>query len=288
MQEPITKNGFYQITNEDYHADPAASKSSLSDFSHTPKKFKINRQIIKKSSPVFDLGTAAHAAILEPEKYWDMIAVPPAKLLAKNGAMSTKAAKEWKAQKESEGKVVIKQDFQDKVEAMAENVLERPEHSEARALLTGGVAELSGFWEETEFGAPFFLKVRPDYLPGGNLVVDLKTDLDASPVAFGRKAYNLKYHWSAWLTCRGLEYLTGEKHDKYFFVVVEKEIPFDVAVYQVPDYMFEIARRELTPILERYSQCLETDEWPGYENKRLMLDFPGWALRALDDGALYD
>ena len=281
--DTIIKDGFYQISNAEYHADPALSKSGLSDISHTPKKFKVNRQIEHKSSPVFDLGTAAHAAILEPDKYWEMVAVPPPDLLAKNGALSTKVAKEWKAEQEDKGKVVIKQDFQNKVEAMAENVLERPEHSEAKALLTGGHAELSGFWEETEFGAPFMLKIRPDYLPGGNLVVDLKTDIDASPEAFARKTFNLKYHWSAWLTCRGLEYLTGERHDQYFFVVVEKEIPFDVAVYEVPTYAFELARRQIRPLLERYSRCLEADDWPGYENKRILLDFPAWALKDLDD-----
>jgi len=280
----ITKDGFYQISNADYHKDPAASKSSLVDFGHTPKKFKTQRQIEHKSTPIFSLGTAAHAAILEPDTYWQTVAVPPPGLLAKNGALSTKVAKEWKAEKEAEGKTVIKQKDQDMVEAMAENVLERPEHSEARELLTGGVAELSGFWKEDEFGpVPFFLKVRPDYLPGGNIVVDLKTDIDGSPDAFGKKAFNLHYHWSAWLTCRGLEHLTGERHNKYYFVVVEKEIPFDVAVYEMPDYAFEIARREIEPLLERYSRCLEADIWPGYENRRIMLDFPAWALKVLDN-----
>jgi hypothetical protein len=63
---PQALSGIFDMSNEAYHATSAISKSGLWTL-HTksPAHYKFGES---KSSATFDLGTAAHTAILEPEK----------------------------------------------------------------------------------------------------------------------------------------------------------------------------------------------------------------------------
>ena len=268
--EPTFKN----ISIEEYHANAALGKTDLVQFAKNPLRYKIYRQTIKPPSPVFNLGSAAHTAILEPDTYQNRIAIPPSEVLGKNGVKSTKAYKEWEAQQT--GKTILTQTQADQVQAMAKSIFENPEHSTAKLLLTGGIAELSGFWTENH-GYDIELKCRPDYLPAEGIAVDLKTCKDASPDGFGRDAARYKYHWSACLTLRGLTAITGIEHTEYIFVCIEKEPPHNVACYRCPPHLVDLAGRQIEEPLTLYAKCLKTNEWPGYENRILDLKFPGWA-----------
>ena len=140
--------GIYtDLSNEAYHGHLASySKSSAADCAEYPYKVIYN-QTHRERSQKFDLGTAAHAAILEPETFEDTLALIPADILGKGGARSTKAYREWLANQPAD-KAVVDDNQRDQVLRIRDSVLNNPAHSRARELLTGGVAEVSVFWHE--------------------------------------------------------------------------------------------------------------------------------------------
>jgi hypothetical protein len=67
-------------------------------------------------------GTATHTALLEPHRFDRIVVTFPPELLASNGAVSTKAAKDFRAEHEAAGRVVMKEADAAKVRAMADSV----------------------------------------------------------------------------------------------------------------------------------------------------------------------
>jgi len=146
-----------------------------------------------------------------------------------------------------------------------------------RDMLTGGIAEMSAFWVEEHAGHRIMLKCRPDYLPANQVVVDLKTT--GRIHEFDKTATNLKYHWSAYLTCRGLAEVTGIPHSQYYFAVVEVEPPYDSMMVQVMPEHFQLAEHEIMEILPRLAACDRDDVWPGLPDEVVALQMPAWAFK---------
>lgn len=299
--------GIYpDLPNALYHGHSCSySKSSLVDFLKYPF-YALWRRLHRERKHQFDIGTAAHAAILEPETLDNVMAIIPDRLLGKNGAKSTNACKEWICSQPSE-KAVLRSAERDLVLKIRDSVLEDPAHSEAARYLTGGIPEVSCFWheqfhghevdEETGYsrmlsyqhGAEdetthkLLMKCRPDYIPAELVIVDLKTTANAIDLeSFQRQALNLHYHWSAGLTLRGLTQATGKTHRVYVFVVVEINPPFEVAVYQASEDFIFLGIREAMATMERLAWCGKNNVWPGMPNKTLQLGLPAWAHRKLN------
>jgi hypothetical protein len=200
------------------------------------------------------------------------VAIVPDEVLGKNGARSTKAYKAWAA--DHAHQTILSADQVEAVERICHSALAK---TSIKNLLTGGIAELSAFWQEEHAGHTLTLKCRPDYLPANTVVIDLKTTGDIH--GFARTAYSLKYHWSAWLTCRGLTQVTGMLHNTYYFVVVETVEPFDAMVVQVMPEHFELAESEIMALLPQLAACDRDNYWPGFPDEVLSLQMPSWAFK---------
>ena len=269
----------------EHHAGPGIGRSGLALIAESPAKYQFARNTIPPRRPHFELGTAAHAAILEPETFWDQVAVPPASVLGKNGVRSTNAYRQWAAE-QGDRAIITAADY-DAVRNMTDAVMAHPDRKFIQRLLSRGVSEISVFWNETVDidGEPaeVLLKCRPDYLPGGCLVTDLKTSSKPiGPDDFAREAARHKYHWSAYLTLRGLSIVTGFTHTRYYFVVVSTVPPHDVALYwlswdDTPAEM-RTAEAQVRAAIKTYARCLKEDRWPGTVEPQPLI-FPKWALR---------
>jgi hypothetical protein len=273
--------GFYpHMTMAEYHGDKQSySKSALVKFAVTPAHCRayLDRAEEEKKA-VFDLGTAGHSIILEGiDDYLDQVAVIPESVLAKNGARSTNLYKEWCAA--HPGKTHLLQSQVDQVLGMFAAVQKKDTF---QRYLTGGRAEVSAFWPEAFDGHYITLKCRPDYLPGKKIVVDLKTT--SLPIKqFPKQAERLLYHWSAWLTCRGLTELTGQEHREYLFAVVESNPPHDCQMIRTPEKLFRLAEVQLSPLLEQLADCDRAGVWPGSPDEIVDLVFSKFALGALPE-----
>ena len=264
------KPGIYDnISNKDYHRKIGLSKSGLVNFLKSPEYYQWRLQNPTDPTPAMKLGTHVHTRILEPTRHRETYIVAPA--INKR----TKAGKaEWaEFQAANEGKEIVTQDEMDIVNAMAESV---GRSETASALLSGGTAEQSVFWNDPVHG--FLCKCRPDYLnPKYEVIIDLKTTNDISPEAFSKSVANFKYHFQAVHYLAGCEAVMPGQYGAFIFVCVESKEPYPVAVYVLDQESLNLAEVEMEPLLSRYAQCVETDTWPGPPDEVEVISLPGWA-----------
>lgn len=237
------------IPNSMYHEGSGISNSGISEFLKSPYHFwyqYLSGQADRDETPAMKMGTAVHAAILEPELFQaEYIKAPDVDRRTKEG----KAA--W-AELPSNAIALRSQEY-DQVMSMCTSVRET---KVARKLLADGEAEASYYVEMDDL----LCKCRPDWVTD-KLIVDVKTTEDASEKGFQRSAMKYGYHRQAAYYLDILaEY--GTPKDGFVFMVVEKSAPYATAFYYATDEMIEKGRAEYKDALDRLKRCFAQDRWP--------------------------
>lgn len=155
----------------------------------------------------FDIGTAVHTLVLEPDKFEDQVVCAPLELKR----VGTKAWKEWA--EEHEGKILLKTDDYDNVLCMAERVM-----GKAGQFFTDGKAEVS-YWYRCP-KTDLILKARADYEIGDG-IIDLKTANKNTPQEFEKRVL---YEYAIQ---DSLYRMVSDTKDM-IFIGVEKTMPFSV------------------------------------------------------------
>lgn len=256
---------YADISNTDYHKDPALGSTSLKTLATRTPAHYLHNLAHPKSSAAFDLGTAAHSLILEQ----DESGVVVIDVEAKRGKVWTEPAEAA----EAAGKIALTSKEWAQVKGMRDSVMAHPI---AGPLFTGHKAEQSVFWEED--GLP--LKCRPDAWQRG-LLVDLKTLVSADPNEFGKVAHNFGYHQSAAHYIDGVKVATGEELP-FRFVLVEKSPPYLVSVVELDWEALEIGRGLNDRAKRIYRECAESGNWPGYPAVEPVA-LPNWAVYQAED-----
>lgn len=265
------------MSNAAYHSSAGISKSGLDLIAKSPlhywSAYLDPKRAPRVETPAMALGTAIHSAVLEPEKFAIEFRAAPAV------DKRTKAGKEiWEAfvaECEAEGARPISAGDLEICNSISEMVRHHPT---AKELLGSGLPEVSMFWEDEPTGT--LCKCRPDWVAESNIIVDLKSTVDASPNGFMRSAFSYRYWVQAAWYLDGIEKATGEKPEAFVFVAFEKEPPYAVGFYYATEDMIEAGRREYRRLLDIYSDCLQTSNWRGYSQELLPLDMPPWAKSA--------
>lgn len=258
--------GIYpDISNTDYHKDPALGSTSLKTLAtKTPAHYQHNLKN-PKTSDAFNLGTAAHSLILEGDTSAFVVVDAPNWL--------TKDAKTAKTEALASGKVPLLTKEYQQIQDMHDAVMAHPEASK---LLTGHKAEQSVFWDEDGLA----LKCRPDaWKPG--VLVDLKTSIDASPDSFGKVAHTYGYHQSAAHYIDGWKAATGDELP-FRFVLVEKTAPYLVSVVELDWEAVDIGRGLNDRAKRIYRECMESNTWPGYPTAE-PISLPNYAVYQTED-----
>lgn len=257
------------LPNADYHgAKEWLGSTSLKTLAmKTPAHYKheSEHQVFKDE---WNIGTAAHSLILENDTTNIVVLNFPNYL--------TKAAKESKAAVIADNKQPLLAKEWEQVQAMHDSVMNHPVASQ---LFTGHVPERSIFWEQD--GMRY--KVRPDALHP-DLIVDLKTTVNASPDEFGRKAFDFGYFVSAALYQEGVRQVTGKKLP-FVFVNVEKTAPYLVSVTELDEDALDFGHMMIERGSRIYKECTESGNWPGYPTRTMtrLPDWAYWQLEELDD-----
>jgi hypothetical protein len=257
--------GVYDISLDTYHAAEGVSKSDLFLLSRSPKHYQQHKATPTQPTPTRGLGTALHVKVLEPAAF-------SARFLRHNQGRRTKAFQE--CIEENPGFTVLTAEEYDTVSAMADAVIAHPL---AGPLFTGGIAERSFFYHDPVTG--ILCKTRPDYYrEADGFVVDLKSTVNASPEAFTRTAYNLMYHMQASMMEVGIRTVTGRNPRNIFFVAVENEAPYAVAVYMADHEFLGAGYSRTQKALRVYAECRSKNRWPGYSDDNVLpLGLPAWA-----------
>ena len=263
--------GIYDhLSNADYHAALGISKSGLDLIDRSPAHYAARYRdgVESPPTPAMVFGTAFHMAVLEPAKFAESYVIGP------NTKRGTKA---WNAFESANlGKEILKQEDYDKILRMADAV---HGHLFARTLLTDGRAERSVFWNDPETGV--LCRIRPDWQRVDGTLVDLKTTTDARQYAFEKAVANFRYHVQAAFYADGIQAaalsLGDAKGLDFCFIAVEKDPPHVVAVYMASAEMVHAGRRQYRENLQRYAECLQKKDWPGYPEEVQIINLPRWA-----------
>jgi hypothetical protein len=227
----------------------------------------------------FDIGVAAHLAVLEPQRQAEAI------VMIEAGDYRTTKAREARDAARGQGKVPLLPYQLDIVQAIAGSIWAHPIAAPA---FKGGEAEVTLTWADPETG--ILCKARPDYLPThGQWIVDLKTAASANPRTWRDQAYRLGYHARAAWYLDGAAAVLGQAPEEYWFVLVEKEAPYLVSVVSFDEAALRWGRTLNRKACERFARSAAANDWPGYrdpeqnQDRAFRLGLPPWALYQLQD-----
>lgn len=274
------------MTNEQYHADTThISKSGLDQIEKSPAHYYdkyLNPQRVKEQpTEAMRLGTAVHSAILEPHLFErDYFVFNDAEILRQIGGSSPRATNRYKDWKTDQ-----LENYVGKTEISAEDYLTClrmrdavHKHPIAKILLNKGIAEHTIKWTDKDTGA--LCKCRPDWISQDTgYIPDIKSTEDASPDGFAKSSYNYRYHVQAPYYVDGYEAQFNQKPEGFSFIACEKKPPYLVAVYFVPDEVFNYGRDIYKRNLETYVKARKSGIWDGYGDDFLPLQLPAWAKR---------
>lgn len=261
------------MTNAEYHASGAVSKSVLDMIHKSPAYYKYCIDNPREQTDSMLLGSVVHKLVLEPADFTAEFAVcPECDRRTKDGRAAYTAFLDALG----DGLTAVPAATYETAMAMARAV---KAHPVAARLLTDGKAEESYFWEQDGIKC----SCRPDWLRNDGLVVDLKTTKDASPEGFQKSAYNFRYHVQAWWYIHGLR-LLGIDATEFIFIAVESAAPYTVSVYAADDLFFKLGEIEAMQDFETYKECMKSENWYGYEKEPEIhsLSVPDWVARRIE------
>lgn len=258
------------VEPEVYHAHrDYLSSSDIRKLLRSPAHY---RAVSGPASPAQEFGTLAHVAVLEPAVWADYY--KPAPKIDRRTKEGKLAYENQQLRAVADNITFVSEDTHAHVERLAASV---HAHLGSTGILTGGLAEVSGFVEDFH-GVK--ARIRPDYLTD-EIIVDLKTTTDARPDSFLRSVMTFQYHVQMAWYCDIAKAIDG-KQRRFLWVAVEKEPPFGVAVYEPTIAMWSQGWALYQRAIETYKACDAIDDFPCYTTEIQKLDLPRWAqLEAL-------
>ncbi len=235
-----------------YFDRPGISFHQLKDLGTVSPEFyyrsHVTKELGRSSSANMAFGTAVHAAILEPEKYQELVTICPAEFTTPGGALSTaKAAKEWRESLPPFACVLTAFDHA-RAQYCAERVRKNPL---AQQMLKGATVESEHIMEL----APGIMgKAKIDIVDSNKAVWDLKTikSLDDIKDHCRDFCYVEQIDWYAKQTDNGFGGM----------LFIESEEPHRVALVHAAHGLQEQARKRWQGWLTKYIECQASGEWP--------------------------
>lgn len=263
---------------DEYNALSGISMSRLKELRRSPLHYYHRLSNPKDSAPM-RLGTAAHAAVLEPERFERQFAVWSRR--GESGNLAPRRGQYWDAfTAEHPGKTIITADEYELAVDIAKAVRSNPL---AMRYLQTGDPEVTMQWE---MAGGRRCRGRVDWLTrvdGIPHLVGLKSARDCRHFKFGNQAAVLGYHLS-WGFYRDGFFAIKEVEPRVIEIVVESESPHAVAVYSIPQDIIDQGRDEYQNLMLRLAECESTGHFPGPQEQEEPLSLPSWVYgEATDD-----
>ena len=245
------------MTQSEYRAYPAVSRSDLFKLKKSPLHYKYAVDHKEEPTSAMNFGSAAHKYILEREDFAKEFAVAPnVDRRTKDGKLIFAEFQEY-----AEGKTVITVEEMEKIREMAKAIDEHPIASN----LIKGKHEVSLFWVDEQTGEE--CKIRPDCIHedgNGVVIVDYKTTASCEDGAFEKSCRKYGYKLQSGMYREG--YFQNFFEDAGFaFIAQEKEAPYAVRVYQCTDEYMNEGYDEYRALLGLYHECKLADNYRGFE-----------------------
>lgn len=244
------------MTEEMYNAIQAVRRSDLWELRKSPAHYLYAATHEKAPTPAMVFGTAAHKYILETQLFFeDYILMPKLDRRTREG----KARYEEIMQS---GKTPVSEEDYNTIIEMDKAIIANPT---AAALLKMGLHEVPVEWTDYKTGEK--CKCRPDCVTrykGEHYIVDYKTTTSCEPGQFERACRAYGYQLQAGMYTEGVLNTAFEKM-KFAFVAQEKNPPYAVRVYFCDEGFVEDGQDMFRELIDKYHECKESGNWPGYE-----------------------
>ncbi len=273
--------GIYGIGADRYAADPCGRPSLSSGIanlicSSSPLHArmahpKLNAEYVSEEAEHFDIGTVAHALILEGYSVAEVLKFPD---------WRTNAAREARDAARKAGKVPILEKHWTNVLGMVASARTQLDaHKQAKDAFMNGKPEQTIIWEEDGV----ICRARPDWLHDSHLCMDdfKTTGATANPEVISRALFNNGWDVQCAFYIRGLkavsERLQRANFDPLFrFVVQETFPPYALSVIALGPDSLMIAEKKVQYAIDTWRKCLESNEWPGYPKQVCYAQLPRW------------
>lgn len=293
-------------SDTDYHATPAISKSKLDDFIYLPALYHakhIAKTIPNEETEALDIGRAVHALTLEgAAAYSERFATvpedapkrPTAKQVnAKKPSPETLAAIDfWQEFNRVNGdKTILSPKAETIAQGCAAGILANPT---AAMLLKGAETEVSWrvqagsllmqcrtdiFGRASDELCNYMAAQGIEMTPGEPYCADIKTTPElgiAELKGWSRKFAQWGYHRQGPFYQSVIKDVLGEFPERFFFLVVAKQVPHACAVMLPDDEANERGWGEVVHALASLRRCYATDTWPALPAGVQRLSMPAW------------
>jgi len=276
----IDTPGIYDLPAAAYHADPCPEPSLSCSIAvllchaspaHARQAHpRLNPAAVAENGEHFDIGTAAHALLLEGTT--DRIVTIDAK------DWRTKAAQEARDLAYLAGKIPLLAPRWVDVQAMVAAARRQLDaHADGgRWMFTHGKPEGTVVWQED---GGLWCRARLDWLresTHGLCIDDYKTTSgSANPEAWTRSMFDRGADLQAAWYRRGVAAVTG--HEATFrYAVQECYPPYALSVISLGPDALLLAEKKVLYALESWRRCLEANAWPSYPAQTAYAGLPPW------------
>lgn len=276
--------GIYEgLSYDDYAVIPAINFSKLRRFVHTAAHARWYMDNPPEETKALRFGHLMHAVLLEPQKLDEQFMVMP-----KVDKRTKKGKAMWAdAQIQAKGRTIVTDEEMLICENIRHNV---SQHPTARELLfgQGGANELSVVWRDEPTN--MLCKARYDRVgtlgTGQAVLGDAKSSAKVATLRnWQRSCWDYGYHEQAAMYLAGAEALfpLGEnEHRQFLWVVIEKDPPNLIRVFEADYDALEVGMQEFRKHLEAYAECVQKGEYPGWDQGIEVAGLPAWAQKTFD------
>lgn len=261
------------VTAADYHdgGDTPMLSASIARIlvSKSPAHAKaahpvLNPEREREESTKYDLGTSAHALLLQGDDIIETIVATD---------WRTKEAKEARDDARAAGKIPLLLEQAGDVRSMvAEAKAQLARHRATPPLFADGKPEQTLVWED-DFGV--ICCARLDWLRDDYQAVDdyKTTSASADPEKWTRTMYGMGADVQVAWYMRGVEKLTGVR-PVFRYVVQETYPPYALSVVDLAPSALALGVAKVESALSLWAQCLEADSWPAYTQHVASIEVP--------------
>ncbi len=266
------------LTAAAYHADPAPQPSlscSIAQIliNQSPRHAwlahpKLNPNFVREEDSRMDLGSAAHAMILE-KKSDGIVWIDAAD-------WRTKAAQEQRDMARAAGKMPVLIKYHDVLQVMEIEARRTLEGSELGKILDTGLVEQTILWQDGDI----WCRSRLDVISRDHSVIlDYKSTADARPEAFIRQIGRMGYDLQAEFYTRAV---TSHHKTPPEFVFLAQEItePYACSIIGLSNAYKALGAAKVDRAMKLWSYCVSRNEWPAYSREIHYAEPSPWELAA--------
>lgn len=271
-----------QLITLEFLRNRPISFSSLKEFMRSPMHFKYfmttpsrAKKLPPATATALAMGKLIDCLILTPDKFDSMFAVHSFNVWSFSDKPKFEIFCEL-----NKGKLLVTKDEYEKALMIKESVMSNRDARKILDRVTQTQREYRWIDEETGIPCIAYTDAECDNI----ITAELKSTQNASPKSFEKDAYNFLYPFQTGFY-KEAQFMCNRVSKEYKYIVVEKELPFGVAVYTPTEAYIESGRKMFRETIRDFKMCLDNQQFDaGYEywagsSGSLTLDLPPWAKK---------